>query len=68
MPSRVSRIERHTSALSRPIAQMMPAPVTAMRMFGSGFRMGRRGETKPGPGDFYSVDAADGAEPMERTE
>jgi len=39
MPARDSTIDCHTSALLRPIEQMMPAPVTAIRVFGSGLRI-----------------------------
>src|SRR5204863_5179202 len=59
MPARDSRIDRHTSSLLRPIEQMIPAPVTAMRTFGSGMRMC---EIKLASDHFYSIHGAPRAE------
>src|SRR5687768_2092228 len=55
IPARDSRIERHTSSWLRPIEQMMPRPVTARRIDGSGLRM-VGSQVKPASGDFYSFD------------
>src|ERR1043165_7517276 len=66
MFARDSRIERHTSSLLRPIEQMIPAPVTAMRIEGSGVLMGGRGKSKPAASDVYSIDGAARAEEIGR--
>src|SRR5436190_7932627 len=64
MPERASTMDCHTSSLSWPIEQMMPAPVTAIRMLGSGFFISRRcGQIKPPSRDFYSIDRARSFEP-----
>src|SRR5204863_4680389 len=55
MPARDSRMERHTSSLLRPIEQMIPAPVTAMRIDLFAVRIG---EVKPAAQNFYSIDGA----------
>src|SRR5205085_2351207 len=61
---RAPRIDCHTSPLSWPIEQMMPAPVTAMRMRESGVFISRRcGQIKPPSRDFYSTDRAGALEP-----
>src|SRR5436305_9796811 len=65
MFARDSRIDCHTSSLLRPIEQMIPAPVTAMRIEGSGVLMVGSGKIKPAARDFYSIDRAGGAEAKE---
>src|SRR5437763_7529016 len=65
MFARDSRIDRHTSSLLRPIEQMIPAPVTAMRIEGSGVLMAGSGKSKPSPRDVYSIDRAGSGEAKE---
>src|SRR5205814_10722909 len=65
MFARDSRIDRHTSSLLRPIEQMIPAPVTAMRIEGSGVLMAGSGKSKPAARDVYSIDRAGGGEAKE---
>src|SRR5260370_37759819 len=62
IPARDSAIAFHTSSLLRPIEQMIPAPVIAMRMSGSGFRKveaaSRALETVDRPRSAESIRAA----------
>src|SRR5207253_2721645 len=67
IPARDSRIDCHTSALLRPIEQMMPAPVMAIRIELSGLRIGSS-EVKPGPAAFYSTDGGRSAEAEDAAE
>src|SRR5687768_6516547 len=59
MPARDSTIDRQTSALFRPIEQIRPMPVTAIRVSRSGLRTG---EIEPSPHHFYSIHASRSAE------
>src|SRR5687768_15760242 len=59
MPARDSTIDRQTSALFRPIEQIRPMPVTAIRVSRSGLRTG---EIEPAPHHFYSIHTSGSAE------
>src|SRR5581483_10620186 len=65
IPERDSRIDVHTSCLFRPIAQITPTPVTAIRVVGSALRIA---EIEPSAYDFYSVDRARTAEAIQPAE
>src|SRR5436305_1363113 len=68
MFARDSRIDRHTSSLLRPIEQMIPAPVRAMRIEGSGVLMAGSGKSKPAARDVYSINRAARGEAKETAE